>query len=137
MAWRISGISRSPIESGSQQAARQSRNSKTGDLANDEDFADVVAAEEEFPGTKVEKQILDVTVVEDSLETRSRLRLQLKCIRLNDMVAAVRGVQTGILGMKKCQQASFGSENGVHAVYQGPHYFFRKIIRYIPEQDGV
>ena|SRR5438552_6959376 len=95
-------------------------------LANDQHFADVIAGEKEFDGSKVAKKIFYVSIVEDSLQTEiirprtavgpffciaTRIdKLHLQCVQPQDVITVTGRVRPRFLGMKERQQTAAGFE---------------------------
>src|SRR5262249_1261859 len=92
-------------------------------LSHHEDFADIVAAEEEFDRGEITEEVLDVPVVEDALQAepptdravdgagRPAAKLPLRNdwlhvenIRTHDVVAVARRVGTRVARVEKRQQ---------------------------------
>src|SRR5437660_12094158 len=74
---------------------------KSQELTHNEDFAHVVASQEELERSVVVKEIFDVPIVEHTLQPELRTALKTQVIKPIDVIAVVRSVRTCVLGVEE------------------------------------
>src|SRR5215472_11160896 len=96
-------------------------------LAEDDDFTHVIAGEEELQRAVIAKQVLDVAILKDALQSkqghaslgRSLFPHGLQAERFwpTNVIAIVRSVRPGVLGMKKRQHRAARLGGAMDAVH--------------------
>src|SRR6478609_11191627 len=108
-------------------------------LADDQDFANVVAGEEEFYGSEIAEKIFYVAIVEHPLQPELAGRatfssvaasnvLHIQNVAAHDVVTVTRRVGACLLGVKKCQQHAAGLEQRPEPPDHGLHQAFVEVV---------
>jgi len=106
-------------------------------LTNYEDLAHVVASQEELERSVVVKEVLDVPVVEDALKPKLRTTLKAQVVEAVDVIAVIRSVGSGVLGVEKGEQIALGIHDGSDALDHRFYERFGQIVGDVPAQDGI
>src|SRR4051794_22132890 len=117
-------------------------------LADDQDFADVVAGEEEFDVGEIAEEVFDVAVVEYALQAEFACRaslfsiatsdvLHLEDVTACDVVAIAWGIRAGFLSVEKGKQHASGFQQRPEAT---DHRFYQalvKIVGQVPAEHDI
>ena len=106
-------------------------------LSDDQNFAHVVAGQEELQRRKSLKEIFDVAVIEDPLKPKVRGGFQIEHFAGRNVIPAIGRIRTGIFGMKEGQEHTMRSENRVDTLDHGLDEGFVQVIWNVPTQDSV
>src|SRR5258706_16475406 len=81
-------------------------------LTHNQDLPDVVTSQEELDVDKTAKQILNVPIIEDALQSELWPALQLQRVRAGNVISIIRRIRSSIFGMKKCQHHATWLDSG-------------------------
>src|SRR5579862_2190271 len=123
-------------------------NPKRVGLADDQDFADVVAGQEELDGSKIAEEIFDVSVIEDTLQAElaggtslfsvtAGDMLHFQSVAAEDVIAVARRIRAGFLGVKESQQHAAGFEQRPQASDYRLHQALVQIVSQVPTQHNI
>src|ERR1035437_7037719 len=106
-------------------------------LANHQHFANIVASQEELYGCVIAKEIFDVAVIEDALQSELGPALQLEGLGISDVIAEIRRLGPRVAGMEESQEDAAGLHDGMNALDGRLHNFFGKIVGNVPRHHSV
>jgi hypothetical protein len=106
-------------------------------LADDEDFPDVVAPEEELDGSVVAEESFDVAIVEHALQLELRPALKFQGFWIADVVAIVGSVRSRIASVEERQEDAAGFHDGVNPFDGRLYDFFGQVIGHVPRHYRV
>src|SRR6185312_14113456 len=83
------------------------------------------------------EEILDVAIIEDALQPKLRAVLKTQRISALNVVAIIRSVRTGVLGVKKGEQVSLRIQHRGDALDHRFHQRLSEIVGNVPAEDRV